>query len=142
MEIKFRGKRVDNGEWVYGLLVYQNHIRVFSPCKSLPDEDGKIYEWADIQEYEVIKDTVGQSTGHYDKNKIEIFNGDIVSFYVRNDYFNKILKTGYVFWNDKLGGWYIQDFIKYQSKANLYVSKNVKIIGNIFDNKELLEEEI
>lgn len=60
MEYKFRGKRTNNGEWVYGYLVKQ--FRVF---KIYDDSKEDFGEWI----HEVIPETVGQFTGLYDSTK-------------------------------------------------------------------------
>lgn len=67
-EIKFRGKRVDNGEWVYGYLADWNVIN--TPIEN-PNSDFDSYE-----EVIVIPETVGQYTGKVDANGKEIFEGD------------------------------------------------------------------
>lgn len=56
-EIKFRGKRKDNGEWVYGDLITGPDVTYIVVTKPNPDEDG-YWKW-----HEVIPETVGQFTG-------------------------------------------------------------------------------
>ena len=68
-EILFRGKRVDNGEWVYGLL-----CRVGDTYANIVRKDTGVL-------YSVLTNTVGQCTGLTDKNSRKIFEGDIVRYY-------------------------------------------------------------
>lgn len=70
--IKFRGKRVDNGKWIYGYYVID------------PAGKSRIY-WQPFSEatsntyHFVSPETVGQFIGLTDKTKVEIYEGDIVS---------------------------------------------------------------
>lgn len=133
--ILFRAKRKDNGEWVYGYYATQsNHACFQSELKYtsfiLKDE---FMDWGlgGLAEYEVIPESVGQFTGLTDKNGNKIFEGDIVKcLSLENGYVNKEVyyaedRARFVL--GSLGSDY--DFEEYI---------NVEVIGNIYDNPELL----
>jgi uncharacterized phage protein (TIGR01671 family) len=82
-EILFRGRRIDNGEWVYGNVEFhlvdgdltKTEQKAFITFDSM-DSIGKVYR----DTFEVILETVGQYTGLKDKNEVKIFEDDIVEY--------------------------------------------------------------
>ena len=80
-EILFRGKRVDNGEWVEGLLTIDEfinsnlEIETAYCIKALPNENYSCLYWTSV-----IPETIGQYTGLCDINSNMIFENDIVKF--------------------------------------------------------------
>ena len=129
-EILFRGKSTDNGEWVEGTY--------FPPANTLISYKLELIDGVvTFMDFCVIPETVGQFTGLTDKNGTKIFDGDILEFSDR-------LVT--VFWHKNIGCWDC-DFLKFTNKENgkedmsPYCWKySAKVIGNIYDNPELLDK--
>lgn len=132
-EIKFRGKRLDNGEWLYGNLVELRNP--FNPndapaCFIMPKEVN-IAAPDSIAEQEVVDpDTVGQFTGLLDKNGKEIYEGDIVVYDAGG-----VIEVNCC----KGGGFAGFDLSPAFTDGNILT--DVLIIGNIHDNQELLSND-
>ena len=135
-EIKFRGKRVDNGEWVYGdLIQYESgEVSIFS--KKLSKYG---YEATEMYKRDrIIPETVGQYTGLTDKNGKEIYEGDIVKFEDVSGYKDGCAS---VIWHEDSCGYYLEndDDNIYDTLYDFTPSYQMEIIGNIHENPELLE---
>lgn len=119
-EIKFRGKRLDNGEWVLGDL----HLN--TPYPHIHFGFGN--------RAKIDTDTIGQFTGHHDKNDKEIYEGDIVKFTAHDALGNELGdQQGVVkfeFGSYLIGGYDMYDILLNDDEA--------EVIGNIHDNPELL----
>ena len=117
-EIIFRAKTVCDGDWVYGGIIW-------SPSRK------RVFIYSNFEECKATPETVGQFTGLTDKNGKKIFEHDIVRIAVCGTYDNYVISydkenarfvvgdTGFLFWS--------------------YISEEIEVIGNIFDNPELLK---
>ena len=127
-EIKFRGKRVDTGEWVYGLFGNCKIENLIVPCI-------EIYKEWDSGDYigyiEIDGETLGQFTGVYDKNDVEIYEGDKVKCNGFESIIKFSIKTGYriVDRKDRTMG-----YKGYTNLGNAY--KNIEVIGNIYEEAQ------
>ena len=144
--VKFRGKSKKTGEWLYGDLEY-NRKKGIARIHSYDDEG----EY--IGQQEVDKETIGQSTGLYDENGSEIYEGDIVDWvffymgYNGGAFECDTIVTGIIEWYQ--GGFILkvinndfEDAGQYGiSELNTETTSDVVVKGNIYDNKELLKKE-
>ena len=141
-EILFRGKRTDNGEWVYG-----NYAFTDNNSKQHFIFQNKAFEIG------VIPETVGQYTGLTDKNGKKIFEGDIIKS--DNGRISAISVVLYGKFEPKHFYDLIERYVRPRPTEKLYglfakstkgeemllseCSHLIEVIGNIYDNPELLE---
>jgi uncharacterized phage protein (TIGR01671 family) len=112
--IKFRGRRIDNGEWVYGWLVKYGWTGK-EKYYIVPEYASALY--AD----EVDPFTVGEFTGLRDKSGREIYENDI--------------------WEDERDKWvwtWIDRYARFVASVSDNMAQCGRIIGNIHENPELL----
>ena len=143
--IKFRGQRIDNGEWVYGFL-YQLPLPTGVGCMILTTdnthEDNSIEPkyhlaftlWVDL--FPVKPETVGQYTEQKDKNSREIYDGDILRD------IDGLKRVG----NEWIDNVHIIPVEYKEASFNISslskVIKATEVIGNIYDNPELLNKKL
>ena len=146
-EIKFRAKRIDNGEWVFGYgVILGEHYDI----KTDDEREASIFVNFDkvsglnYQLVEVDPKTVGQYTGLKDKNGKEIFEGDLVGNFYRDPMF-KAFKVE--MWEGK---WVFRNKDDEGNLSNWDLfnhCKEIEVIGNVYEgvlskyeNPELLKQ--
>ena len=116
---KFRGKGIKSGQWFYGSVVpFGNSAYIF-----------KMFRLLRMEHAEVDPATVGQFTGLFDKNGKEIYEGDIV----RHDENSKCYSIIYE-----------EPMFRFAPNDDCFAFLNhpelLEVIGNIHDDKKLLEK--
>ena len=145
-DIIFRGKRIDNGEWVEGYLYEHEPALVGISSENDAPKPSKWFiaktgfaDWnmpRPVEFVEIDHSTVGQYTGLCDKNGKKIFEGDIVAI---ERGWNETVKY-HVFFDPQICG-FIGDPINYIGFTTFGDDGiNMEVIGNIHDNPELLED--
>ena len=149
-EILFRGKRVSNGNWIEGYFVLLAINEGLKHAIHTGTDEGRFIL------FEVIPDTVGQFTGLCDKNGKKIFEGDILKAtyteqrqYQGISYQDEHSCVEEVIYNEKSACFMLkimcEDVPLYRPLHNFGSLANIKeleVIGNIYDNPELLEEKL
>lgn len=130
-DIEFRGKRTDNGEWVYGYYYKAKYYRTNGElCDyiTVPRLDEYIIP---SPKYVVDASTIGQYTGLKDRNGTKIFEGDIVKKF----WFGK-MSIYQIYYDNGLASFIGRASMKITTFD--YDSEEIEVIGNIYDNPELL----
>ncbi len=139
MNIKFRGKRIDSDEWIYGFYSKEEIPADIEPNTDNWDvisfiEDGHMFS------YFVVPESVGLWTGLKDKNKKEAYKGDIYKDDIGRTYLIDFIKGGF-------GSSLIQGDGLFSLPAPLadlgtmqHFKLRCEVIGNIHENPNLLKE--
>lgn len=135
----FKGKRIDNGEWIIGSLITgittrNNEDIPYILCPQQAD-----YDCLRISEnklrmviFEVDPSTICRCTGKRDKNGVLAFEGDVVKCKFDEELFPENETTETIVWNE-LGFYFVED----GAYPNLIMSEDIErceIVGNIYDN--------
>lgn len=129
----FKAKRLDNGEWVKGALVYDDRDRLYRIITEINYSTGTCLTTDNAPRVDLS--TICQCTGLKDENDKLIYENDIIRCKVgtakviwnKSEWRIEWLKNG--LWRKDLYYWAVEDI------------QRIVVIGNIFDNKELLESE-
>ena len=142
-DILFRGKRIDNGEWVEGDFIAPYFISPYQNSELYINEtyvNGKSVDgivWCQGSFYRIAPSTVGQYTGLTDKNGKRIWEGDIIKW----DYAYNEGKSYQVIYD--VGGACFSASREHNGDNTSTIFYNdeqyAEVIGNIHDNQELLE---
>lgn len=149
-EIKFRGKSLVTNEWVYGSLVTvgnESHIVGFDEV----DLDGHHLNYCSDRPVFTKQGTIGQFIGLHDKNVKEAYWGDIVTFtpkvlniigshYIESDYDLLAVIDTDEYNHSVLRVLHDKGRFK---KGDIYHIEGLlkgEIVGNIYDNQELIED--
>jgi len=147
-EIIFRGKLAHSEKWVQGNLIISNKDNPYIYPQDFIEQDGHHLLLDTDEAFWIIPETVGQFTGLTDKNRVKIFEGDIVTaaVYPFIDK-GKLNYRAAVFWFDEYAMFgYQLNCINSKIKGisdgicETFAERNLKleVIGNIHDNPELL----
>ena len=129
----FKAKRLDNGEWVQGYLVYDNRDKLYRIIMEIQYSTGTCITTDNAPR--VDSSTICQCTGLKDKNGKLIWENEIikckfgiaVAVWDKSEWRIKLVKDN--IWRKDLHYWVVED------------NQRTEVIGNIFDNPELLESD-
>lgn len=132
----FKAKRKDDGEWVFGGLSYCKKTNAYFITNMGKDHISYIGF-----HQEVDSNTICQCTGLKDKNGRVIWENDIIKHY-NDETHSESYCTGTVLWDENYAGFYRISNEYGLSKPRISSDCIYEVIGNVFDNPELLEEKL
>ena len=136
-EILFRGKDSITKSWVYGALVQQQDDPLKEKAFIISYSNYKFGDFSEAVMHEVDPETVGQCTGFGDKNGNKIFEGDIVSICNSKTFFF------IVYWNHAVKSFILKSTVNGVNGIDCNVldsTQDIEVIGNIYDNPELIKD--
>lgn len=122
-ETLFRGKRIDNGEWVYGWAFGDKAKSIIEIDKEYPNE----YRVEAYYTSVVIPETVGQYTGLKDKNGKKIFEGDVLDHPIQGK------RVVYYPFNERVASYGLREISTGMSSTLQDSHRVYEIIGNIHE---------
>ena len=148
-EILFKAKRIDNGEWVEGYVFDDGFVdskRMFVGGLVIMDYKGTADDrWkVGTAFYEVDPNTICQYTGLTDKNGNKIWENDVVKFEdcemsTESGYGDCFVNVGKIAYDTDTMSYFITDRITVDME-DMDIKNDIEVIGNAFDNTELIEE--
>lgn len=140
-EILFRGKSINDNEWVFGdlirNLIYDGREKEMRIGDIYFEHNGDIHGTA---VYKVIPETVGQFTGLTDKNGKKIFEGDIVKGDLGLGYGDNENHIAYIEYQEDGMSFCLVEILEEDFGKCAEISDDLEVIGNIHDNPELFGE--
>ena len=138
----YRAKRMDNGEWVEGFLIFEKDRAFIAHrvCEVMNSysKTGEEYGFGNF--IEVYPSTICQCTGLKDEDGKKIFEGDIVGYIdctsTENGYSEHYCR-GRVAWDEETASFQVTERLSAESYEVL--DRGCNVLGNIFDNPELME---
>lgn len=129
--IKFRAKRVDNGEWVYGYVLEtrMSGVYIIGTKQTMKSSQYEVKIGDRLWQHEVDPETVGEFTGLKDKDGREIYEGDVLE-----EQPNLLFQ---VIWDSKWAKFKLQH-IRHVAYPEWNRGIQMQVVGNIYSNPELL----
>jgi uncharacterized phage protein (TIGR01671 family) len=148
MQYKFRGKRKDNGEWVYGSLTveYDGTCHINYWVSKLIEPENNF--WEPVHEMaEVIPETVGMWTGLKDKNGKEIYQGDLLKHtkQIDGNFIDRLFERYEVDYNSAVAGFEYKpidgkEYKQYTTRP--FGGDEIEIIGNVHEVKPAVKDSV